>query len=66
VTLINTAPRGTHAQAQLMEALTTMSARIVQEAIVNIDLREVDASAKLEARHRVFIGSKASTTVISR
>ena len=39
VMLINTSPRSTHAQAALREVLTTMSARLVPEADVVIELR---------------------------
>lgn len=42
VMLINTAPRASHAQAQLVEVLTTMSARVVPEAGVVIELRSTN------------------------
>lgn len=64
VMLVNTAPRACHAQTQLVEVLTTMSARIVHEAGVTVDLRETDVSARLEAGLRIFIDVVASTTVI--
>jgi chromate reductase len=38
VALVNVAPHATHAQAQLREVLTTMSALIVEEACLTIDL----------------------------
>lgn len=38
VALLNTSPRATHAQAQLTEILTTMSARLIPEASVTLAL----------------------------
>ena len=38
VALLNTSPRATHAPAQLTEILTTMSARLVPEASVTLEL----------------------------
>jgi chromate reductase len=38
VALLNISPRATHAQAQLTEILTTMSARLIQEASVTLAL----------------------------
>lgn len=43
VMLINKSPRSTHAQAALREVLTTMSARLVPEADVAIELRNRSA-----------------------
>jgi NAD(P)H-dependent FMN reductase len=45
VMLINTSPRATHAQAALREVLQTMSARLVPEADVTIELRNTHADA---------------------
>lgn len=39
VMLINTSPRASHAQAALREVLATMSARLVPEADVTVELR---------------------------
>jgi len=62
VALINVAPHASHAQAQLREVLTTISARIVREACVTIDLsgppdRTVgaDAQAILAASLSAFL-----------
>ncbi len=46
VALVNTSPRATHAQAQLAEVLTTMSARLVSTACVTLPLlaRPLDAA----------------------
>jgi chromate reductase, NAD(P)H dehydrogenase (quinone) len=38
VALLNTSPRATHAQAQLTEILVTMSARLIPEASVTLEL----------------------------
>lgn len=43
VMLINTSPRATHAQAALREVLVTMSARLVPEADVTVELRNGSA-----------------------
>jgi chromate reductase len=45
VMLINTAPRASHAQAALCEVLTTMSARLVPQADVTIELRSKEIAA---------------------
>jgi chromate reductase len=47
VALINTAPRASHAQAQLREVLTTMSARIIEPAAVTLPMqgRDLDDAA---------------------
>lgn len=45
VMLINTSPRASHAQAALREVLTTMSARLVREADVAVELRNRSADA---------------------
>ncbi|WP_201865068.1 NADPH-dependent FMN reductase [Microvirga soli] len=55
VMLINTAPRASHAQAALREVLATMSARLVPEACVTVDLREPDSHARLQAGLHAFI-----------
>ncbi|MCG7394276.1 NAD(P)H-dependent oxidoreductase [Microvirga sp. ACRRW] len=55
VMLINTAPRASHAQAQLAEILKTMSARMVPEAGVTVDLREADAMSTLQAGLAAFV-----------
>jgi chromate reductase, NAD(P)H dehydrogenase (quinone) len=46
VALINPSPRSVHAQAQLREVLTTMSARLVEPACLTLDLhgRSLDAA----------------------
>ena len=46
VALINASPRANHAQASLVETLTTMTARLVPEACVTAPLqgRNLDAS----------------------
>lgn len=38
VALINTSPRAFHAQASLIETLTTMSARVASEACIEVPL----------------------------
>jgi NAD(P)H-dependent FMN reductase len=55
VMLINTAPRAFHAQAQLKEVLTTMSARLVHEAGVTLDLRHPDALRILRSALEAFV-----------
>jgi NAD(P)H-dependent FMN reductase len=45
VALINTAPRATHAQASLRETLSTMAARIVDEASITLALPSGSAGA---------------------
>ncbi|WP_052002954.1 NADPH-dependent FMN reductase [Microvirga sp. BSC39] len=55
VMLINTAPRASHAQAALREVLATMSARLVPEACVTVDLREPDAPERLQAGLAAFL-----------
>lgn len=55
VMLINTAPRASHAQAALREVLATMSARLVPEADVTVDLREPDAHDRLQAGLHLFV-----------
>jgi chromate reductase, NAD(P)H dehydrogenase (quinone) len=57
VMLINTAPRASHAQAQLVEVLTIMSARIVHEACVTFDLREANASHMIRSGLTAFVES---------
>jgi NAD(P)H-dependent FMN reductase len=64
VALINTAPRAVHAQAQLREILTTMSARLVESASITLDLagRSLDAAgiaadAVLRAQLQAALGS---------
>jgi chromate reductase, NAD(P)H dehydrogenase (quinone) len=46
VALLNASPRATHAQASLIETLTTMDARVVTEACIALPLlgRRLDAS----------------------
>ncbi|NIX77342.1 NADPH-dependent FMN reductase [Microvirga terricola] len=55
VMLINIAPRASHAQAALHEVLTTMSARIVHEAGVTVDMRDADAMYGLQAGLSAFV-----------
>jgi len=45
VALINVAPRASHAEAQLREVLTTMSARLVDEAMLTLPIQ----GSKLDA-----------------
>ena len=45
VMLVNTSPRASHAQAALREVLATMSARLVPEADVAVELRNRSADA---------------------
>jgi NAD(P)H-dependent FMN reductase len=47
VALINTSPRAVHAPAQLREILTTMSARLIEDASIDLHLlgRALDAAA---------------------
>jgi chromate reductase, NAD(P)H dehydrogenase (quinone) len=45
VALINTSPRATHAQASLVEILTTMSARLIGEASVTVPLPDTRMQA---------------------
>lgn len=47
VALINTSPRATHAQAQLVEVLTTMAGRIQPQASVTISLPGQPSSSDL-------------------
>jgi chromate reductase, NAD(P)H dehydrogenase (quinone) len=46
VALINASPMATHAQAQLIETLGTMNARIVRGACVTIPVSRADVSAE--------------------
>lgn len=62
VMLVNTAPRASHAQAQLAEVLATMSARIVHEAGITVDLREGDAVHSLKAGLIAFVEACKGTT----
>ncbi|WP_243368954.1 NADPH-dependent FMN reductase [Microvirga solisilvae] len=55
VMLVNTAPRASHAQAQLVEVLTTMSARIVHEAGLTVDLREANAHHMMRSGLTAFV-----------
>ena len=50
VAMINTSPRTSHANAQLLEILTTMSARVIEEASITLPLlgRQLDADAIAE------------------
>ena len=69
VMLINTSPRATHAQAALREVLATMSARLVPEADVAIELRDrtADELGIVEALRvglRVFMQTCANPRAI--
>ena len=60
VMLINTSPRSVHAQEALREVLATMSARLVPEADVTIELRQRSADdpsiiEALQAGLRAFV-----------
>lgn len=50
VAMINTSPRAFHAQAQLLEILTTMSARVIEKSSITLPLlgRQLDARAIAE------------------
>lgn len=55
VMLINTAPRAFHAQAQPKEVFSTVSARLVHEAGVTLDLRHPDALRILRSALAAFV-----------
>src|SRR5689334_14007189 len=64
VMLVNTSPRSVHAQAQLREVLATMSARLVPEAEVAVELRnrrtdEPDVAHALQAGLTAFLAACA-------
>lgn len=57
VMLVNTSPRASHAQAALREVLATMSARLVPQADVTIDMRSAEASDALRAGLAAFVSA---------
>jgi NAD(P)H-dependent FMN reductase len=63
VMLVNTAPRAFHAQAQLKGVLTTMSARLVHEAGVTLDLHHPDAFRILRSALAAFVTACGSAIV---
>jgi NAD(P)H-dependent FMN reductase len=67
VTLFNASPRGTYAQASLTETLTVMSAKVVAEASVTLQLLgkpfsagQIAADSDMSAALRVALNSFAS------
>jgi chromate reductase, NAD(P)H dehydrogenase (quinone) len=63
VALLNISPRATHAQAQLTEILTTMSARLIPEASVTITLPRQSANGAGFAPDQEF--SRTLSSVLS-
>jgi chromate reductase, NAD(P)H dehydrogenase (quinone) len=66
VALINASPRAVHAQAQLREILTTMSARLVADASIDLPLqgRGLDA-AGIMADADLLVGLRAAVATFA-
>jgi len=76
VALINTAQRAVHAQAQIREVLTTMSARLIDDASITVPLsgrsldadslvRDPELSAPLASALKAFTSAISATSGLS-